>query len=388
LRAIQKGACADLTCRLDDHASSIRRCAFTPSDRLITCDATGNLRVWHWERRGEVLPSPPSQSPMALGTDDAFCKDQSQLGWDDMGDPAVSAYLPEHRGCSMKLDVVAGAVWCRSGEYLVEAAPNGVVARVAGDPTVEPVALDAASALCCASYKELVAFGFADAVRCWSRSETGWSSVECDSMDEPCTALALNATHIFSAHGDKVAAYDLQGETSTTAQETRQVLELAAFADRPACAARLQDGSACVFEVEDGALEETLLVAVADALSITTWRDAAVALDKNGAVSFHRGAADPCYEVVSVGGGAASIKCGPTDLLVAYADSIKIWAMAVDDSLGKVLLTPKASLQLDAAPARVEAAASATLGLVATAQGALWYFHADAAHDDEFGDEA
>ena len=43
---------------------------------------------------------------------------------------------------------------------------------------------------------------------------------------------------------------------------------------------------------------------------------------------------------------------------------------------------------IDAAPARVEAAASATLGLVATAQGALWYFHADAAHDDEFGDEA
>ena len=39
-------------------------------------------------------------------------------------------------------------------------------------------------------------------------------------------------------------------------------------------------------------------------------------------------------------------------------------------------------------PVRVEAAASATLGLVATAQGALWYFHADAAHDDEFGDEA
>ena len=62
--------------------------------------------------------------------------------------------------------------------------------------------------------------------------------------------------------------------------------------------------------------------------------------------------------------------------------------MAVDDKLGQVLLTPKAYLQLDAAPARVEAAASATLGLVATAQGALWYFHADAAHDDEFGDEA
>ena len=68
LRAIQKGACADLTCRrLDDHASSIRRCAFTPSDRLVTCDATGNLRVWHWERRGEVLPSPPNESSMASG---------------------------------------------------------------------------------------------------------------------------------------------------------------------------------------------------------------------------------------------------------------------------------------------------------------------------------
>ena len=289
----------------------------------------------------------------------------------------------------MKLDVVAGAVWCRSGDFIVEAAPNGVVARVAGDPNVEPVSLDAASALCCASYKELVAFGFADAVRCWSRSETGWNKVECGSMDEPCTALALNATNVFSAHGDKVAAYNMEEGTSSTAQETRQIMELAAFADdRPACAARLQDGSACIFEVEDGALEETLLVAVADAVSIATWRDAAVALDKNGAVSFHRGAADPCYEVVSVGGGAASIKCGPTDLLVAYADSIKIWAMAVDDSLGKVLLTPKASLQLDAAPARVEAAASATLGLVSTKQGALWYFHADAAHDDEFGDEA
>ena len=84
----------------------------------------------------------------------------------------------------------------------------------------------------------------------------------------------------------------------------------------------------------------------------------------------------------------SSIKCGPTDLLVAYADAVRIWAMVVDDKLGQVLLTPKASLQLDAAPARVEAAASATLGLVATAQGALWYFHADAAHDDEFGDEA
>jgi len=325
---------------------------------------------------------------MALGTDDAFCKDQTQLGWDDMGDPAVSAYLPEHRGCSLKLDVVAGAVWCRCGDFVVEAAPNGVVARVAGDASSEPVALDPASALCCASSKNMVAFGFADGVRCWSRADTGWASVDCEGLNEPCTALALNATHIFSAHGDKVAAYDLQGGTTSTAQETRQILELAAFADRPACAARLQDGSACVFEVEDGALEETLLVAVADAVSITTWRDAAVALDKSGAVSFHRGAADPCYEVVSVGGGAASIKCGPTDLLVAYADSIKIWAMAVDDSLGKVLLTPKASLQLDAAPARVEAAAAATLGLVATAQGALWYFHADAAHDDEFGDEA
>jgi hypothetical protein len=274
---------------------------------------------------------------MALGTDDAFCKDQTQLGWDDMGDPAVSAYLPEHRGCSMKLDVVAGVVWCRCADYIVEAAPNGVVARVAGDPTVEPVALDAASALCCASSKDIVAFGFADGVRCWSRSDDGWASVACGAMDEPCTALALNATHVFSAHGDKVAAYDLQGETSTTAQETRQVLELAAFADRPACAARLQDGSACVFGVEDGALEETLLVAVADAVSITTWRDAAVALDKNGMVTFHRGAADPCYEPVSVGAGT-SIACGPTDLLVAYADSIKIWAMAVDDSLGKVLL--------------------------------------------------
>ena len=213
LRAIQKGACADLTCRLDDHASSIRRCAFTPSDRLVTCDATGNLRVWHWERLGEVLPSPPKSSPYALGTDDAFCKDQTQLGWDDMGDPAVSAYLPEHRGCSMKLDVVAGAVWCRCADSIVEAAPNGVVARVAGDPTVEPVSLDAASALCCASSSNMVAFGFADGVRCWSRSETGWNKVECGAMDEPCTALALNATHIFSAHGDKVAAYDLQDET-------------------------------------------------------------------------------------------------------------------------------------------------------------------------------
>ena len=85
---------------------------------------------------GEVLPSPAS--PMALGTDDAFCKDQTQLGWDDMGDPAVSAYLPEHRGCSMKLDVVAGAVWCRSGDFIVEAAPNGVVARVAGDRMLNP----------------------------------------------------------------------------------------------------------------------------------------------------------------------------------------------------------------------------------------------------------
>ena len=288
----------------------------------------------------------------------------------------------------MKLDVVAGAVWCRCADYIVEAAPNGVVARVAGDPNVEPVSLDPASAVCCASYKELVAFGFADGVRCWSRSETGWNKVECGSIDEPCTALALNATNVFSAHGDKVASYDLCGGALTTAKETRQVLELAAFADRPACAARLQDGSACVFEVEDGALEETLLVAVANAVSITTWRDAAVALDKSGAVSFHRGAADPCYEVVSVGGGAASIKCGPTDLLVAYADAVRIWAMAVDDKLGQVLLTPKASLQLDAAPARVEAAASATLGLVSTKQGALWYFHADAAHDDEFGDEA
>jgi hypothetical protein len=287
----------------------------------------------------------------------------------------------------MKLDVVAGAVWCRCADYIVEAAPNGVVARVAGDASSEPVSLDAASALCCASSSNMVAFGFADGARCWSRSDDGWASVACGAMDEPCTALALNATHIFSAHGDKVAAYDLQGETSTTAQETRQILELAAFADRPACAARLQDGSACVFEVEDGALEETLLVAVADALSITTWRDAAVALDKNGMVTFHRGAADPCYEPVSVGAGT-SIACGPTDLLVSYTDAVRIWAMAVDDSLGKVLLTPKASLQLDAAPARVEAAASATLGLVSTKQGALWYFHADAAHDDEFGDEA
>ena len=83
------------------------------------------------------------------------------------------------------------------------------MARVAGDPNVEPVSLDTASALCCASYKELVAFGFADGVRCWSRSETGWASVECGSMDEPCTALALNGTHVFSAHGDKVAAYNI-----------------------------------------------------------------------------------------------------------------------------------------------------------------------------------
>ena len=324
---------------------------------------------------------------MALGTDDAFCKDQTQLGWDDMGDPAVSAYLPEHRGCSMKLDVVAGAVWCRCADYIVEAAPNGVVARVAGDPNVEPVALDPASALCCASSSNMVAFGFADGVRCWSRSETGFTKVECGAMDEPCSALALNATHVFSAHGDKVAAYDLQGKTSSTAQETRQIMELAAFADRPACAARLQDGSACVFGVEDGALEETLLVAVADAVSISTYRDAAVALDKNGMVTFHRGAADPCYEPLSVGAGT-SIACGPTDLCVSYADSVRIWAMAVDDSLGKVLLTAKAALNLGEAPARVEAAAAATLGLVSTKQGALWYFHADAAHDDEFGDEA
>ena len=114
-------------------------------------------------------------------------------------------------------------------------------------------------------------------------------------MDEPCTALAINATHVFSAHGDKVAAYNMEEGTSSTAQETRQILELAAFADRPACAARLQDGSACVFEVEDGALEETLTGRGRRRVSITTWRDAAVALDKNGAVSFHRGAADPCY---------------------------------------------------------------------------------------------
>ena len=52
-----------------------------------------------------------------------------------------------------------------------------------------------------------------------------------------------------------------------------------------------------------------------------------------------------------------------------------------------MLLTPKASLQLDAAPARVEAARRRR-SLVSTKQGALWYFHADAAHDDEFGDEA
>ena len=68
----------------------------------------------------------------------------------------------------MKLDVVAGAVWCRCADYIVEAAPSGVVARVAGDASSEPVSLDPASALCCASYKELVAFGFADGVRGWS----------------------------------------------------------------------------------------------------------------------------------------------------------------------------------------------------------------------------
>ena len=79
LRAIQKGACADLTCKLDDHASSIRRCAFTPSDRLVTCDATGNLRVWHWERRGEgaafaFTKSIVSNGSWALDGGDAFCK--------------------------------------------------------------------------------------------------------------------------------------------------------------------------------------------------------------------------------------------------------------------------------------------------------------------------
>ena len=105
-----------------------------------------------------------------------------------MGDPAVSAYLPEHRGCSMKLDVVAGAVWCRSGDFIVEAAPNGVVARVAGDPTVEPVSLDTASALCCASSSNMVAFGFADGVRCWSRSERwmGVRRVRCDGRALHC----------------------------------------------------------------------------------------------------------------------------------------------------------------------------------------------------------
>ena len=133
-----------------------------------------------------------------------------------------------------------------------------------------------------------------------------------------------------------------RGGTTSTAQETLQIIELAAFAhDRPACVARLQDGSACASEVEDGALEATLLVAVADAVAIATWRDAAVALDKNGAVSPTAAPRTRAAEVVSVGGGAASITCGPTDLLVAYADAVRVWAMVVDDKLGQVLLTPK-----------------------------------------------
>lgn len=377
LRAVSKGACADVSAKLDDHSSTIKRCAFTPSDRLITCDAAGGIGVWHWERLGEVL------SPTApLGTDDAFCRDRSQLGWTDDGDPALSAD-PDSRGCAVKLDVVAGPVWCRCGDRIVEAAPNGIVARVAGDASINPVDLDSSSPTCCAASKDVVAFGFqeSETVRCWRWSEAGWAPVPLTGLEGPCTALAFGSL-LFAAHGNVVAAY-VDG-AAVVAQETRPVMELAAFAQKPACAALLQGGSACLFTLEDGALEETLLVKVSDAISVSTWRDAVVVLDAQGMVSFHRGAADPCYEPVHVGAGAISIECGPTNVLVAYADRVAVWALAVDDAVGRVHLTPKASLNLDAAPARVQAAPGAALGLVATAQGALWYFHADAAHDDEF----
>ena len=74
-------------------------------------------------------------------------------------------------------------------------------------------------------------------------------------MDEPCTALALNGTRLLGHSDRKSRPMICAMNHQRIAQETRQVLELAAFADKPACAARLQDGSACVFEVEDGALE-------------------------------------------------------------------------------------------------------------------------------------
>ena len=73
-----------------------------------------------------------------------------------MGDPAVSAYLPEHRGCSMKLDVVAGAAAAVCGLHCRGGAERRRGAR-RGDPTVEPVSLDTASALCCASSSNMVA---------------------------------------------------------------------------------------------------------------------------------------------------------------------------------------------------------------------------------------
>ena len=141
------------------------------------------------------------------------------------------------------------------------------------------------------------------------------------------------------------------------------------------CASRTFDGGASLWTLRaDKNLAETPLAGVANASLVAAWRDAAVALDVNGKLSFHRGGADPAYPPVTVGNdGAAALYCGDATVLVAHADRLDCWALGVDEHYGTVAVAPLARLALGAPPRCLCPADDGALGLVTTTAGALWY---------------
>ncbi|KAK7242920.1 TATA-box binding protein [Aureococcus anophagefferens] len=396
---------ANAAAEIDEHGGKLTCAAFSPSDRLVTCDDNGGVCVWDVKRsdpppvfelataasaelaqsgcfgdddaasgygseeRFEVSAPTPREALNYDGAPDADTeppKTEDLGAWffDSSPPPREPSGDPRNAGCALLLEakLETGLVaW--TGADLACADADGRVrvvdagrppSRRAADATLDYAGADAPGrrVTVMRAHGDLLAVGFdkSPTLVVFAERRVVPLSVK---LPDGCAGLAFAARGdlLFAAHGSRVACY----------------------AARRGLLQRSVDAGDAVNLVQSPAPH------VADATALAPFRgDRLVAAARSGDLLF------PANAFPAGAAGAAALATGERVVLVALPDRLDVWAVADEASDGVVSLAPLARLGLDAAPTSLCPSADGALGLVATAAGSLWYFNNTASHDEEF----
>ncbi|KAH8099213.1 hypothetical protein JL720_2197 [Aureococcus anophagefferens] len=391
---------ANAAAEIDEHGGKLTCAAFSPSDRLVTCDDNGGVCVWDVKRsdpppvfelataasaelaqsgcfgdddaasgygseeRFEVSAPTPREALNYDGAPDADTeppKTEDLGAWffDSSPPPREPSGDPRNAGCALLLEakLETGLVaWtgadlaCADADGRVRVVDAGRRRRArAADATPTTLALTPGRRVTVMrAHGDLLAVGFdkSPTLVVFAERRVVPLSVK---LPDGCAGLAFAARDLlFAAHGSRVACY----------------------AARRGLLQRSVDAGDAVNLVQSPAPH------VADATALAPFRgDRLVAAARSGDLLF------PANAFPLAPGAAARRRAR---VLVALPDRLDVWAVADEASDGVVSLAPLARLGLDAAPTSLCPSADGALGLVATAAGSLWYFNNTASHDEEF----